>query len=175
MPQPSVTEISLKITYRNFCSNLPGANEFKYGVYRQVACVLVWTYHIEAEPKWPTHFRRHSQMQILEWKCLNFEYNLTEVCSQGFNWQCCSIGSDNDLAPTRRQANYHFLQFTCMHLYSMEYWHIPVITNPKSLNFMHITHFLYTLPIHVAVFGPPDIKKVTHRPQGQGVGCHLWV
>ena len=27
MPQPSVTEISLKITYLNFCSNLPGANE----------------------------------------------------------------------------------------------------------------------------------------------------
>ena len=27
MPQPSVTEISLKITYLKFCSNLPGANE----------------------------------------------------------------------------------------------------------------------------------------------------
>ena len=27
MPQPSATEISLKITYLNFCSNLPGANE----------------------------------------------------------------------------------------------------------------------------------------------------
>ena len=30
MPQPSVTEISLKITYLNFCSNLPGANELRY-------------------------------------------------------------------------------------------------------------------------------------------------
>ena len=27
MPQPSVTEISLKITYLNFCSNLPGTND----------------------------------------------------------------------------------------------------------------------------------------------------
>ena len=27
VPQPSVTEISLKITYRKFCSNLPEANE----------------------------------------------------------------------------------------------------------------------------------------------------
>ena len=30
IPQPSVTEISLKITYLKFCSNLPGANELKY-------------------------------------------------------------------------------------------------------------------------------------------------
>ena len=28
-PQPSVTKISLKITYLKFCSNLPGANELK--------------------------------------------------------------------------------------------------------------------------------------------------
>ena len=28
MPQPPIAEISLKITYLNFCSNLPGANEF---------------------------------------------------------------------------------------------------------------------------------------------------
>ena len=27
IPQPSVTEISMKITYLKFCSNLPGANE----------------------------------------------------------------------------------------------------------------------------------------------------
>ena len=27
LPQPPVTEISLKITYSKFCSNLPGANE----------------------------------------------------------------------------------------------------------------------------------------------------
>ena len=29
IPQPSVTEISLKITFLKFCSNLPGANELK--------------------------------------------------------------------------------------------------------------------------------------------------
>ena len=36
MPQPTVTELSLKITYRNFHSNLPGANEL----------VLPWHFHV---------------------------------------------------------------------------------------------------------------------------------
>ena len=44
------------------------------------------------------------QMHFLEWKCLNFNWNFTEVCSQGSNWQFSSIGSDNGLAPNRRQA-----------------------------------------------------------------------
>ena len=30
IPQPSVTEMSLKITYLKFCSNLPGANELNW-------------------------------------------------------------------------------------------------------------------------------------------------
>ena len=33
------------------------------------------TDYVQSETKWPTFFRRH----FLEWKCLNFEYNLTEV------------------------------------------------------------------------------------------------
>ena len=32
MPQPSITEICLKITYLKFYSNFPGANELIYGV-----------------------------------------------------------------------------------------------------------------------------------------------
>ena len=43
-------------------------------------------------------------MHSLEWKCLNFAYYFTEVCSQGSNWQYPSIGPDNGLAPIRRQA-----------------------------------------------------------------------
>ena len=39
-----------------------------------------------------------------KWKCLNFDYNFIEVCSQGSNWQYSSIGADNGLAPNRRQA-----------------------------------------------------------------------
>ena len=33
--------------------------------------------HIEAETKWLTFCRQHFQMHFPEWKCLNFEYNLT--------------------------------------------------------------------------------------------------
>ena len=35
---------------------------------------------------------------------MNFVYNFTEVCSLGSNYQYSNIGSDNGLAPTRRQA-----------------------------------------------------------------------
>ena len=43
-------------------------------------------------------------MLFLDWKVLYFDSNFTEVCSQGSNWQQPSIGSDNGLAPNRRQA-----------------------------------------------------------------------
>ena len=33
---------------------------------------------------WYENCRRHFQM-YLQWKCLNFDYNFTEVCSQGSN------------------------------------------------------------------------------------------
>ena len=41
MPQPSVTEISFKITYLRFCSNLPGANELRYHSLNS-PCASVW-------------------------------------------------------------------------------------------------------------------------------------
>ena len=59
--------------------------------------------HIEVETKWPL-FSRHFQMQSLEWKCMNFDYEFNEVCSWGSNWQYPSIYSDNGLAPFWRQA-----------------------------------------------------------------------
>ena len=36
--------------------------------------------------KWPPVFRRHFQLDFLEWKCLNFDQNCFEVCSQASNW-----------------------------------------------------------------------------------------
>ena len=42
---------------------------------------------------WYENCRRHFKM-YLQWKCLNFDYNFTEVCSQGSNW----------LAPNRRET-----------------------------------------------------------------------
>ena len=47
---------------------------------------------------------QHFQMHFHEWKILYFDKNFTEVCSSGSNWQYCSIGLHNGLAPNRRQA-----------------------------------------------------------------------
>ena len=46
----------------------------------------------------------HFQIYFIEWKCLNCYKNFIEIYSQGCNWQYSSIGSDNGLAPNRRQA-----------------------------------------------------------------------
>ena len=43
-------------------------------------------------------------MAFLEWKYMHFDYNFTEVCSQGSNWQYPSIGSGNGVALNRQQA-----------------------------------------------------------------------
>ena len=59
---------------------------------------------LEAETKLPPFFGRHFQMHFLEWKCMNFTYDFTENCSSYANYQYSSIGSDNVLAPDRRQA-----------------------------------------------------------------------
>ena len=37
------------------------------------------------QDKWPPFSRRHFQMHFLEWKCINFDSDFTEVCSQGSN------------------------------------------------------------------------------------------
>ena len=60
--------------------------------------------HIEAETKWPPFSRRYFQMHFLEWKYMISDFYITEVCSWGSNWQYSSIGSNNGLAPGRRQA-----------------------------------------------------------------------
>ena len=43
--------------------------------------------------------RRYFQVHFLEWKLLNFKYDLTEICFLLSNWHYGSIGSDNGLAP----------------------------------------------------------------------------
>ena len=44
-------------------------------------------------------------LKAFSWmKMYEFGINFTEVCSQKSNWQYSSIGSDNDLAPTRWHA-----------------------------------------------------------------------
>ena len=72
--------------------------------------VIVWRHsflkflHIETGIKWPPFRRRHFQMHFLKRKCMNFDWNSIEICPHGSSWQHFSIGSDNGLAPARRQA-----------------------------------------------------------------------
>ena len=54
--------------------------------------------------KWSPFRRGQFQVLFLELKRLNFKWNFTEICSSGSYWQHGSIGSDNGLAPNRRQA-----------------------------------------------------------------------
>ena len=54
--------------------------------------------------KWAPFCKRHFQMHFLERKCLNSDWNFSEVCSRGSNWQFSSIGSVNGLVTSRRQA-----------------------------------------------------------------------
>ena len=60
--------------------------------------------HIEAETKWPPISWRQFQMHFLQWEYINLDWHFIEVCSQVSNQQYSSTGSDNGLAPARRQA-----------------------------------------------------------------------
>ena len=51
------------------------------------------------------HFARQQfQTHFLVWTQFNSDSNFTEICSQESNWQYASIGSDNGLEPSMRQA-----------------------------------------------------------------------
>ena len=58
----------------------------------------------DTKTKWSPFRRRIFCTHFRKWKLLYFDSNLIEVCSQGSNWQCVLIGSDNGLEPNRRQA-----------------------------------------------------------------------
>ena len=60
--------------------------------------------HIEAENKWPTITWLHFQIHFREWKYVNSFWDFTEVCSQLSKEQYSNTGSDDGLAPARRQA-----------------------------------------------------------------------
>ena len=44
-------------------------------------CFLIIIDHIEAETKWPPFGSRHFKIHFLEWKCVNFDWDFTYVCS----------------------------------------------------------------------------------------------
>ena len=59
-------------------------------------------YHIEAETKWPPIRKRCFKMHFFSMKI--FEFRLIFHCILFLRVQLASIGSDNGLAPSRRQA-----------------------------------------------------------------------
>ena len=61
------------------------------------------------------------QMHFLEWKCLDFDENFTEVCLLGSNWQLVITGSGNGLAPKSWQTS--FLPEAVMSYFNDEYMH----------------------------------------------------
>ena len=67
-------------------------------------CNICSSKDTEAETKWPPFSRRHFILDFLQWKCLNFDSNFTEVCCYGSNQQYSRISWDNGLAPPMRQA-----------------------------------------------------------------------
>ena len=99
--------------------------------------------------------RLHFQMHFLEWKCMNFDSDFTELSSQGSNWQYLSTSSDNGLAPTRWQAiiwtNADYFTDSYMHdLASMSkyIW----INKKSSIRFkliMHIGHHIFQMYVEL--------------------------
>ena len=63
--------------------------------------VSIWWRH-HALSSWQNW--RHFQMYFHQCNCLNFDKEFSEDSSQGSSWQYSRIGSDNCLAPKRRQA-----------------------------------------------------------------------
>ena len=61
---------------------------------------------------------------------LSYNYNCTEICSLGSNWQYCSIGPDNGLGA--KQATSHYLNQSWL-----DYRHIFASLGLNELTFTH--------------------------------------
>ena len=87
----AVSEIGIR---GEFCEKLSYINWVQL-VFRSSYLILNWRaytfllhIHVKYEYRIPFMIwkcRRHFQM-YLQWNCLNFNYNFTDVCSQGSNW-----------------------------------------------------------------------------------------
>ena len=61
-------------------------------------CAICTVYQLADRTKWPTFWKRHSQVCFLEWKLLlHFYQNFTEVCSSVSSWQYVIVGSGHGL------------------------------------------------------------------------------
>ena len=60
---------------------------------------ICYCQNIQAQTRWLTFCKRHIQWHFLERKCLYFDSNFTEVCSQECTWWWAILDSGNGLAP----------------------------------------------------------------------------
>ena len=96
------------------------------------------TKHIEVNTKWPPFHRRHFHTHFPELHLLHSYSNFTEIYSHGSSYQCASIGSDDGLAPSRRQANVLMSVDPVYHVYCRIYTtHISVITASSRCKNIH--------------------------------------
>ena len=97
--------------------------------------------------------------------CSYFDSNVPQICSQGSNWQYASIGSDNGLAPNRRQA----IIWTNA---GLVHWCIYV-----SLGFNELTTWCKGLSITVSIqfidFKRSGVASATHRQNFVITAC-IW-
>ena len=97
--------------------------------------------------------------------------NFTEVCSQVSNWQYASIGSDNGLAPSRRQAiiwtNDDLGYWAYMHHSASCCW----MYLRKHILYLHFLAFLKTEMVQVVEIIPHG-KQELFDPHSH---CHAWL
>ena len=113
-------------------------------------------------------FRRcHFQGHFHQRKCLISDWNITEACSLGSNKQYSTIGSDNGLAPSRRQA----IIWTLVLLFSIDVfltlsYIIFILTGPLGT---------WTLAISSLLFGSQGMDFILYVPLKQEhISCLTW-
>ena len=113
---------------------------------------FVWTMygvssHSEADTKWLPFFRKHIQMYLFDWKCINFNNNFNEVCSLESNYEYShtSIGSVNGLVLTRRHDDIWTNScISCRRLYASLVHNGLGVSRQNNQLSPHV--ILYTLP-----------------------------
>ena len=97
-------------------------------------------------------------MHFLDWKCTNFDKDFAEICSLWSKYQYSSIGSDNGLAPARRQAiiwtnDAYFTDAYMHHLTSTSYYmvHIPRHHKGELWGLLLVQCLIYICVITMAV------------------------
>ena len=124
--------------------------------------------HIETETKWPPFCRQHFWMYLLEWKCMNFDYNLTEVrtflgveLTIFQHWFRKWLGANQVTTHYLNQWWHSLLAHICV---TRPHW---VMMTSSNGNIFRVTGHLW-----VKFTGPRWIPR--SRASDAGLRCFLW-